>query len=75
VYLESIERIATCPSEYQLSCPDSETGPDPNPDVLSEEGGQLAVKTDGPALEEEHPPISTAARVPAIAGPAIRRIP
>src|SRR2546423_3149873 len=80
-YVESTMRDATCPSEYQLNCPARYTGPDPNPDVLDEEAGQLAVKAAGrftpawPVLKEEHPPISNAATVPAIARRVIRRIP
>jgi len=81
VYLESTMRIAAWPSEYQLNCPDRYTGPDPNPNVPLEEAGQLAIKAakgfapDWPGLEEEHPPISKAASVPAIARLIIRRIP
>jgi hypothetical protein len=74
-------RDTTCPSEYQLSCPDRYTGPDPNPNVAIEEAGQLAVKAarrftpDWPVLEKEHPPTSKAATVLAIARRVIRRIP
>lgn len=42
-YLESTMRITACPAEYHPICPDTYTGPDPNPNVLSEEAGQLAV--------------------------------